>query len=324
LRARPFVSVVIPCYQQGRFLRQAVDSALAQDGAEVIVVDDGSTDDTAAVARSYGGRIRLVQQPNRGLSAARNAGLAVARGDWVWFLDADDWLPEGAVERARAAARPGLEVLCGGFSMVDAGGLVFRRREAVELGPDPFLRLLGGNPMPPNAVLVRRAALAAVGDFDEALAACEDWDLWLRLARSGARFGRIEGPVACYRRYPGSMSRGVRRMLGAVGVVLRKNRGSDRPRWRQWIAGFRARRGVRYVLFCAVVWPEVRTAWRAGSRAAAVRRLAAGLGRHPSLFEGLLMLGLRAALPPLGRRLGVPAPEDPERERVAADAAVPG
>jgi glycosyltransferase involved in cell wall biosynthesis len=110
------VSVVIPCYNGARFLRDTVGSVLAQTlpPLEVIVVDDGSTDDSAAVAESFGSPVRVIRQPNRGESVARNRGIAEARGDWVAFLDADDlWLPEKLAEQAKLMA-PGVGGICSG------------------------------------------------------------------------------------------------------------------------------------------------------------------------------------------------------------------
>ena len=103
----PWVDVIIPCYNQGRFLTTAVDSVLAQSYPHVgvIVVDDGSTDDTPAVAARYGDRIRYLRKENAGLSAARNTGLLVARGEWVLFLDSDDTLPREMVAQHMAVVR---------------------------------------------------------------------------------------------------------------------------------------------------------------------------------------------------------------------------
>src|SRR4051812_13046945 len=96
-RAKPTISVVIPCYNGALYLRETLESALAQNYAplEILVVDDGSEDDSAAIAESCGAPVRVIRQPNQGESVARNRGIDEARGDWVAFLDADDlWEPE--------------------------------------------------------------------------------------------------------------------------------------------------------------------------------------------------------------------------------------
>jgi glycosyltransferase involved in cell wall biosynthesis len=110
------VSVVIPCYNGANFLRDTLRSVLAQTlpPLEVIVVDDGSTDDSAAIAESFGPPVRVFRQPNQGESVARNRGIEEARGDWVAFLDADDlWLPEKLAEQAKLVA-PGVGAVCSG------------------------------------------------------------------------------------------------------------------------------------------------------------------------------------------------------------------
>src|SRR5262245_40854692 len=118
----PRVSVLVPCYQQAHFLPAALDSALAQtaiDAVEIVIVNDGSTDATHEVASRYVAahpdRVRLVEQPNRGLTLARAAGLAAARGDWLVFLDADDQLDPAMVATClrAAAARPEASVVVG-------------------------------------------------------------------------------------------------------------------------------------------------------------------------------------------------------------------
>lgn len=288
------VSVVIPCFNHGRFLREAIDSVAGSTlpDAEIVVVDDGSTDDTAAVARSYGARVRLVQQGNRGLSAARNAGIAVAQGRLLHFLDADDRIdPQFLARMAQAADQhPDAAVFCGGWRLVDAANRPFATG-SVCFPADPYRFLLGGNPMPCHAVVVRSTAIAAVGPFDESLGALEDWDLWLRLARAGQRFVAVAGASVDYRRHPGSMSRDVGRMLAAARTVLARHRGHHaRARWR----GMRA---IRFGQYCENVLPEVR---RSG-----IGSLGRALLRHPALLESALLHGLFALCPPLRRRLRV-------------------
>ncbi len=185
-------SVVIPTFNHARYLPPALDSALAQTlpAVEFVVVDDGSTDDTPEVLARYAGRIRVVRQPNRGLPAARNAGVAASRGEYVAFLDADDVLaPAKLAEQAAVLeAEPGVGwTYCDVRIEEDATGVTTTASErfgyrARRLDGWLFPELIRGNFIPAIAPLVRRPALAAAGPFDERLDALEDWDLWLRLA----------------------------------------------------------------------------------------------------------------------------------------------
>ena len=118
---RPTVSVVVPCYNGARFLRETLASALAQPHAvlEIIVVDDGSTDDSAAIAESFGPPVRVIRQANQGESVARNRGIDEAKGDWIAFLDADDvWVPE-KTERQLAAVAGDVRACCAGYFQFD-------------------------------------------------------------------------------------------------------------------------------------------------------------------------------------------------------------
>jgi len=134
----PRFSIVIPTYNYGRFVGRAIDSALMQPGDEfeVLVVDDGSTDDTPAVLRRYGSRIRTCRHENRGAAATRNRAAELAAGDWLIFLDADDCLLSGALSHFRAAIaeHPAARMVFGHHVSVDGDG---RRREAK---PQPVLR----------------------------------------------------------------------------------------------------------------------------------------------------------------------------------------
>jgi glycosyltransferase involved in cell wall biosynthesis len=208
-------SLIIPTYNHGRFLGAAIDSALTQtlNPVDVIVVDDGSTDETPAVLARYAGRVRVLRQPNRGLSSARNAGLAAARGTFVAFLDADD-----VMAPTKLAAQ--LEVLdrspaigwtyCDVLMETVATGATARASErfgyaARALDGWLFPELIHGNFIPAIAPLVRRTALEAAGGFDERLTALEDWDMWLRLSLiAEARY--TPNVLVTYRIRPGGMS----------------------------------------------------------------------------------------------------------------------
>ncbi|MBI9086974.1 MAG: glycosyltransferase [Desulfobacterales bacterium] len=180
------ISVIIPTFNREWALAGAVDSVLAQNGSdfELIVVDDGSTDRTEAVLAAYGGRIRVLRQSNGGVSAARNAGIAAARGCLIAFLDSDDrWLPEKlAVQKAFFDARPEALICQTEEIWVRNGVRVNPRRRHRKPSGDIFLPSLELCLVSPSAVMMRRNLFDQVGLFDETLPACEDYDLWLRVS----------------------------------------------------------------------------------------------------------------------------------------------
>jgi glycosyltransferase involved in cell wall biosynthesis len=224
----PEFSVVIPCYNQARFLPAAIESVLAQRtqaDVEIIAVDDGSPDDSAEIASRYDG-VTVIRQANAGLCGARNTGIAHASGRYLLFLDSDDFLRPGMLaEAARAFAEDeAIDVVHGLADVVDEGGQqVLGEFGGADLSADPFHRLLQCNIGPPNTFVVRREALQRVGVFDVSLRSCEDWDLWLRLAAAGARF-RFAGQMrSAYRVVPGSMSKHVEPMWRNGRRVLRRS-----------------------------------------------------------------------------------------------------
>ena len=221
------VSVIIPCYKQAQFLATAIDSVLTQThgSTQVIVVNDGSPDDTASVARRYGDRITYLERSNGGLSAARNTGLAAATGEFVQFLDADDYLAPDMHANSIAMHRrqPHVAGTYCSFARVDATGKHLRDYPAAPETLDEFHRLLGGNPWPCHTVVVRRSALPPAPVFDEELRACEDWDLWLRIALQGGVFCRIDTVGASYRTHASSMSTNGLLMYQTSLIVIRRH-----------------------------------------------------------------------------------------------------
>ncbi len=220
-------SVIIPTHNGARHLGEAIDSALAQThpAVEVIVVDDGSADDTPAVAARYGDRIRFLRQENRGVSAARNAGLGAARGVYVSFLDHDDrLLPEKLARQAAVLdAHPEVGVVYTGWWFIDEQGhrlpATGWTRSEGDLLPD-LLRL--DSPIFMPAIAVRRALVDAVGGFDERLRRSEDWDLWLRLSARGARWACVDAPLVEYRLHAGQKHRDTARRLAAQLEILER------------------------------------------------------------------------------------------------------
>lgn len=220
------VSVIIPAYNQGEYLRQAVQSALGQTcpDMEVVVVDDGSTDNTAEVAQSFAdSRVKYVYQANRGLSGARNTGVRCSNGEWVTFLDSDDLnLPEKhEILLDLFNKDPELGMAAGTSIIIDQHGEQLGKPFNTPL-PQDLSRLLLWNPMQVCSVMIRREWLDRVGPFDESLRAYEDWDLYLRLARLGCRMAWTPAPVAKYRFHTGQMTRERDRMTQATFAVLDK------------------------------------------------------------------------------------------------------
>src|SRR5262249_47608813 len=221
------VSVVIPCYRQAHFLPEAIESALRQTypDVEIIVVDDGSPDDTSIVAARYA-NVRCVRQPNRGLPAARNAGLAASAGEYVVFLDADDRLTVDALQLGvRELARDrDCAFVAGNQELIDENGTLVPVPPRRPITANHYCELLKENFIwCPANVIYRRSVFDEVGAFDTSLAASEDYDLYLRIAR---RFpvrthDRI---VARYRVHRASMSTNSIRMLRSTLKVLRSQR----------------------------------------------------------------------------------------------------
>ncbi|MBL8002796.1 MAG: glycosyltransferase family 2 protein [Flavobacteriales bacterium] len=184
------VSCVIPCHNVEAFVEQAVASALAQEvpgGMEVIAVDDGSTDGTPALldalAARSGGRVRVVHQPNRGASAARNVGLSLGTGEFVQFLDADDLLLPGKVQGQLALAKDGgTDLVVGDYEQVMPNGLLLRVRA---LAGKPWMALIRTRMGTTSSVLWRRSALVRINGWNEELASSQDYELMFRALQGG-------------------------------------------------------------------------------------------------------------------------------------------
>ena len=182
----PKISVIIPTYNRAWALGRAVDSVLAQDFAdfELIVVDDGSDDETRALLEAYGPRLTWIAQSNQGVSAARNRGAARAAGDLLAFLDSDDyWYPQKlAVQAAFFDARPQARICQTQEIWIRNGRRVNPGRRHQKPQGDIFIPSLSLCLVSPSAVMLKKSLFEEMGGFDEALPACEDYDLWLRVS----------------------------------------------------------------------------------------------------------------------------------------------
>ncbi len=182
------VSVIIPAYNRGWIIKEAIDSVLSQtfDGYELIIVDDGSNDNTAEILDSYGSKIRLIRQTNQGVSAARNRGIMASSGQLIALLDSDDlWLPE-KLDRQMSFFRNNPDaMICQTQEIwIRNGKRVNPCKHHKKLSGMIFEPSLNLCLVSPSAVMFKRELLGMVGFFDESLPACEDYDLWLRISPS--------------------------------------------------------------------------------------------------------------------------------------------
>lgn len=224
----PRVAIIIPLYNLRAFVREAIESALAQtlvpSDLEIVVIDDGSTDGGGTVVQTYEPHIRYIRQDNRGLSAARNRGIRESCAPFLAFLDADDRFLPGKLAAQLAAfdAAPELGLVYTGFRYIDAGGTPLPQRGWSREAGDLFPRLLRGNVIHPVQALVRREPVERAGAFDETLTSAEDWDLWLRLSRHGLTWGYVDQLLAEYRVRTDAMHENPERMCDNRLRVLHK------------------------------------------------------------------------------------------------------
>ncbi|MEA4907339.1 MAG: glycosyltransferase family A protein [Anaerolineaceae bacterium] len=223
------VSVIIPTYNRAHVICRAIDSVLAQTypDYEIIVVDDGSTDQTAHVLSFYTDRIRYIYQANGGVSKARNTGIKAAAGEYICFLDSDDaFLPNKLeLQVGYLDNHPEIDVVLGGWQIIDdASGEIemqITQLPAAEILKAILLTNIHGL-FPPLVALSRAPHLFQVGLFDEALPMHEEQDLWLRLALEGCRFGMVEQTVCNYYDSSDSLGKNLDRIEKVIQVIYQK------------------------------------------------------------------------------------------------------
>ena len=224
----PTVAAIIPCFNAAQFVGDAILSALAQTypRLEVIVVDDGSTDSLTDALRPFRDRIKLVMQPHQGLSAARNRGIRETDAELIALLDGDDRWHTDKIRRQVAvlASRPDCCLVYSARQLIDRTGAAVQEGTTwYPLPPEPvedecLVELVRANRLMSSSVLFRRTALGTVW-FDERLAACEDWDLWLRLAEQH-QLAYLDEPLTDIRVHDKNMTLDAKQMYESSLQVL--------------------------------------------------------------------------------------------------------
>jgi glycosyltransferase involved in cell wall biosynthesis len=216
----PLVSVIMPVYNGERFLREALESIRHQnyEPLEIIVVDDGSTDNTAKIIASYGNWIRYVRQENAGPAAARNRGLALAGGKLVAFLDADDLWPEGklALQVERLINDPKLDIVLGRIQYVELPGAAH-----VEIPFESSEKTLTGIHL--GCGIYRKSVFDKVGGFDETLRISEDQDWFLRAREVNISVVILKETTLIYRLHSNNLTRNFTFRDSRLGIVIRKS-----------------------------------------------------------------------------------------------------
>lgn len=298
------IDVVIPVYNGAAYLRQALDSVTAQTcpPRSIIVIDDGSTDQTPHICQEYRGAVPLIyhRQENRGLSAARNAGWKKSDAPYIAFLDSDDvWEPGKLAAQVvlwQSSPLADLVLVYCGYSLIDTTGKTIHPAHLPIVQPKlrgrVFQDLLPKNTISGSGsgVIIRREALERVGGFDESLRALEDWDMWLRLAEIGS-FDFVPEDLVAIRTHQAGMQHDSERMMNATLNFLnlwltRLPKDHEVPRaWLQTLA--------RYA---GATWPpqQLLTLVRTHLSPAAQQRLRQHIQRHAKGYVSLRLLSLPA------------------------------
>lgn len=224
----PTISVVIPAYNAAGYLRDALNSVLTQKrhADDVIVIDDGSKDNTGEVAQSFGNRIRYIRQENAGVMVARNRGIAEANGDWIAFLDADDaWFPDKLRRQTQFLETLGTPALLCCDSVVfwtdpppPPGNSVVPAPSRVNIE-----QLLQRNYIGTSTVLLPKTALTASGGFSGRYDHAEDWAVWLRIASTGLPIWHMQEQLVAYRLAPNALGTRPPRYLRDVEIRIIKD-----------------------------------------------------------------------------------------------------
>lgn len=239
---QPLVSVVIPCFNHGRYLHTAIESVLAQSylNYEVIVVDDGSLDNTKEVAERFS-VVKYIYQKNQGLSAARNTGIDNCKGDFIIFLDADDWLLEGAIQinSSYLLQNPDVAFVSGAhLKVIEEKGLTEEKK--IVVNTNHYERLLRGNFIAMHATVMFERWVFDSFRYDTTLNAFEDYDMYLNVSRK-FRIIHHQALIAAYRIHQSNMSGNIPLMLNSALKVLKRQQKNlvSRDEQRSYIIGLK-------------------------------------------------------------------------------------
>jgi glycosyltransferase involved in cell wall biosynthesis len=238
------VTVVIPSFNSGRFIREAVDSALAQTvmPMEVIVIDDGSTDNTTEIIAAYAPdpRVRYIRQKNAGQSTARNNGIRAAQGEFIALLDADDrWKPDKLEKQLGKFSDDSIGVVFSGSQVFDEHGVRSENRADESSCADMLQSLITGTAFIPSSVVVRKRCFDSCGLFDESLKKVEDREMWIRLAKR-YRFSCTSDCLVDYRLHASALNMQTDGMEEAFHETLRRAF-ADGPLQGRWLLRAKAR-----------------------------------------------------------------------------------
>ncbi len=230
----PMFSIIIPCYNQAHFLPDCLESLLKQTYSnwEAIIVNDGSTDNTNEVAKSYcliESRIRTIQKENGGLSSARNIGIKNAKGDRFIFLDSDDFLFEKCLENIASIIQKVNDnclIQCG-YSYITEDKQKILSDVSVYKKKSLYPEILEGNLGPCHSICISKKIIESIGFFDESLKSVEDWDFWMRAVKAGCTIEIISDPLVYYRYSKNSMSRDPFVLYNALKIVISRGPKKD-------------------------------------------------------------------------------------------------
>jgi glycosyltransferase involved in cell wall biosynthesis len=236
------ISIVVPSFNHGRFIEQTLDSIFDQGygDLEVIVVDGWSTDDTRDRIRKYEGRIRWLSEPDQGQSDALRKGFALATKPWLGWLNSDDVQCNRALWRVASAigANPGADVIVGRGHYMDEGGAFLRPYPTIDVGvADLVKEIFEKGYMPQPSVFFRAESYGRVGGINASLRYCMDYELWLRLAKAGAKFAGIEDDISGNRWHAEAKTASqLLDLLGEVAATQRRQVGRVAPFYVQGIS----------------------------------------------------------------------------------------